>query len=70
MVRLVPLWFWIKREEHERSKYVNNFRGLNVTCTHAPLPTPFSNEVMDLVAGNDALLLYQQIPVVPPGTHW
>jgi len=31
-----------------------NYRSLNNACVHIPFPTPFSDEVLDNVAGNEA----------------
>jgi hypothetical protein len=31
-----------------------DYRSLNVACVHDPFPTPFSDEVLDQVAGNEA----------------
>jgi len=31
-----------------------DYRSLNNACVHKPFPTPFSNEVLDNVAGNEA----------------
>ena len=31
-----------------------DYRSLNSACVHDPFPTPFSNEVLDQVAGNEA----------------
>jgi hypothetical protein len=31
-----------------------DYRSLNVSCVHDPFPTPFSDEVLDQVAGNEA----------------
>jgi hypothetical protein len=34
-----------------------DYRSLNIACVHDPFPTPFSDEVLDQVAGNEAILL-------------
>jgi hypothetical protein len=34
--------------------YFVNYRCLNSTCVHDPFLTPFSDEVLDQVVGNEA----------------
>jgi hypothetical protein len=31
-----------------------DYRSLNVACVHDPFPTPFSDEVLDQVVGNES----------------
>jgi predicted RNA methylase len=47
-----------------------DYRSHNVSCMHDPFPTPFSDEVLDQVAGNGAysftygFLGYHQVRIV------
>jgi hypothetical protein len=51
---------WISPIVIQRKKGIDDirvcvdYRSLNSTCVHDPFPTPFSDEVLDQVVGNEA----------------
>ena len=43
-----------KKKEKSEIRVCVDYRSLNNACIHDPFPTPFSDKVLDNVAGNEA----------------
>jgi len=65
-----PMVFQEKKQKHEIRIYVD-LRQINAACIHDPFPTPFTDEVLDNVRGQEAysftngFLVYHQMKTVP-----
>ena len=50
---IIPIVIQSKKDKKCIRVYVG-YRSLNSTCVHDPFPTPFSEEVLDQVAGKES----------------
>lgn len=51
--QISPIVIQNKKDANEIRVCIN-YRSLNNACVHDPFPTPFSDEVLDNVVGNEA----------------
>jgi hypothetical protein len=76
LIFLVDEAEWISPIIIQRKKGTNDIRvcvdymSLNSTCVHDPFPTPFSDEVLDQVAGNKAYSFTDGFFWVSPGQNF
>ena len=60
-----------KKKQKDGIRICINLKNLNDTCVHDPFPTPFTNEVLDNVGGQEAYYFtdgffgYHQIQITP-----
>ena len=45
---------YIEKKDKSEIQFCFDYRSLNNACIHDPFPTPFSDEFLDNVAGNEA----------------